>query len=417
MRRIFFILLLFAGFLNVQAQTNNSPYSIIGIGDMEDSYFDRTNGLANTGIAYRQGRSLICANPASYSGLDNQYFIGDIGIRAKYVQYTGNAVDPSNNTSTDITFRRFAIGTKIFKHLGTSMGLMPLTSENFEFHAPQAILGTINETANAYYQGYGGINRVYWTNSYEFFHHVSIGVNSSYLFGSISQKTILQNPSVSTAYVSTNKGTYYTGLYFDYGVQFFGSLGKSMDFTLGATFAPKTMLNAQQTIVILGIDSSTLKSETLNESLYSLPTSYGIGAALTLKKKYTLLADYKVQQWADLNYGGYNYALQNSSRASIGFEISNKKNIYNQMVEFSYLHVGLYYNNTYMNVFGRQIEDRGITMGFGINAKRSPLAYAVTFQYGVRGTTVDNLLRENYFNVSFLFSYRDFWFTKGKKFN
>ena len=232
----------------------------------------------------------------------------------------------------------------------------------------------------------------------------------------LSPKTILQNPSVA-CFVSTNKYTYYTGLYFDYGIQLFGAIGKSLDYTLGATFAPKSSLNAQSSIIILGRDSSTLKSETLNESLYALPTSYGFGAALTLKKKYTLLADYKVQQWSDLNYGGYNYALQNSSRASIGFEISHKRNIYGTLVEMSYLQAGLYYNNSYMNVFGKQIEDRGVTLGFGINAKRSPLGYNVTFQYGVRGTTVDNLLRENYFNISFVFSYRDFWLTRGRRFN
>src|SRR5882672_834062 len=216
MRITLTIFLSFVLFAKTEAQTNNSPYSIIGIGDIEDSYFNRTSGMANTGIGYRNGRSLLNNNPASLSGLENQFFTGEIGIRGKLVNYSGNPINVNNNTSSDITFRRFAAGIKITNHWGTSIGLVPFSSENYEFNAPQPVLGTTGEYANAYSQGYGGINRVYWANAYELFHHLSVGINSSYLFGSISQKTILQNPNSPSTYVSTNRNIFLSNLYFDY---------------------------------------------------------------------------------------------------------------------------------------------------------------------------------------------------------
>ena len=402
---------------NTYAQTNNSPYSVLGIGDIEDSYFNRTNGMAGTGIAYRTNRNLVNNNPASLTALENQFFIGEVGIRGKYITYTGAAVDPGSNTSFDITFRRVAFGTKIGRHWGTSVGLTPFSSENYEFNTPEPIQGTIGQTANAYYQGYGGVNRVYWANGFELFHHISLGLTASYLFGSLSQKSILQNPSIPSAYVSTNNNIFLSNFYLDYGIQYFGKIGKKWNFSIGGTFANKTDLNAQYSVLVLGIDSSVLKSQTTRETYFTLPNTYGVGLSLTRNQKYTFVADYKYQEWSPLNYNGYNYSLSNSYRASVGFEISQKKNVYNTLLETSFFHAGVYYGDTYLNVFGQQLKDMGATMGVGINAKRSPFAYTITFQYGVRGTANAQLIKENYFNISFLLSYRDFWFTRGKKFN
>jgi hypothetical protein len=81
MKKNLIISILIISFLEAQSQTNNSPYSVLGIGDIEDNYFNRTNGLANTGFAYRNNRSLVNNNPASLTALENQWFIGEIGLR------------------------------------------------------------------------------------------------------------------------------------------------------------------------------------------------------------------------------------------------------------------------------------------------------------------------------------------------
>ncbi len=411
------IFFLFVVFVKAGAQTNNSPYSILGIGDIEDSYFNRTSGMANTGIAYRNNRCLINNNPASFSALDNQLFTGEIGIRGKLINYSGKPINPAENTSSDITFRRFVLGIKLTKHWGTSIGMVPFSSENYEFNAPQPILGTNGETTSSYNQGFGGVNRVYWANAYDFFNHLSIGINSSYLFGSINQKTILENPALPSTYVSTTKNIFLSNLYFDYGLQYHGKISKKWDFSLGATFANKTDLNAEYSILILNADSLQLKNETTKETFFTLPASYGFGLALTKNKKYTFLADYRYQNWSSLHYSGFNYALQDSRRASIGFEISKTKNLYNTTYETNYFHAGLYYSNSYLNVYGQQINDIGGTLGFGINAKRSALSYDVSLQYGVKGTSSQQLIKENYFGLTVVFSYRDIWYTRGRKYD
>jgi hypothetical protein len=416
MKILAFILFLSVLSLQILAQTNNSPYSALGIGDIEDSYFNRTSGMANTGIAYRSNRFLIGNNPASFSAQDNQFFGGEIGVRGTLITYYGSSVNLNANKSSDITFRKVIFGIKPTKYWGLSVGLVPYSSQSYEFNNPQPILGTNGETSNAYYEGYGGLNKVYWANAYEFFHHLSIGVDFAYLFGSVQQKVILQDASQNEL-VSTNNNTFLSNFAMDYGIQYYTKITNKWDLSLGATFMAKTYLQAQNTVTVLGADSLQLTPPLVNEYLYKLPTSYGGGIALTKNKKYTFLADYKYQNWSALNYGGFNYALRDSRNYSVGFEYSKQKTAYNLVYETMYFQTGLYYKNSYLNVYGQQIEDMGATIGLGINAKRSALCYSFALQYGIKGTQSNQLIQEKYTSLTFTLSYRDIWYTKGRKYN
>lgn len=414
--RIFLTLLFSVVMLaNASAQTNNSPYSINGIGDLEDGFVNRTSGLASTGIAYRDNRYMITNNPAALSALDNQFFAGEIGIVGQYINYSGSPVSPTYSTSSDITYKRFTLGTKIFKHWGSAVGLAPFSSENYEYGNLQS-LGYSGATVPSYNEGYGGINKVFWSNAYEFFHHLSIGVTSSYLFGSINAKSIIQGPVGTAIYLSKNNNTFYSNFYFDYGLQYYTAINKHWNVTIGLVYANQGWLNTDQVITILNIDSVALRNkETVGT--FTIPASYGAGLSISYNKKYTFLADYRFQNWGMLHSNSSNFAYQNSERASIGFEVSKKKTAFNQLFETSFLQAGLYYSRSYLIMNGEPIDDIGVTAGFGVNSKRSPLSCNVMLQYGIKGTTNNNLIMERYLGATFIFSYRDFWYTRGRKFD
>jgi len=417
MRIIGFIILLTVSSIKLVAQSNNSPYSILGIGDIDNEFYNRTSGLASTGIAYRSDRFLINNNPASFSALGNQVFFGELGIKGSIIDYYGSGVDPASNQSSDITFRRLAIAAKIMKHWGTSVGLVPFSTVNYEFNAPLTIQGTYAELLNQYYQGNGGINKVYFANSYEFFNHLSLGIDLSYLFGSLQQKLIYQDLS-GAELLSQNISTSMTNLYIDYGLQFYTKIGKKWDFALGATFANKTDLNPYTNVTILASDSTQLLNEgSLQPTLLrQIPKSYGFGISISRDHKLTLLADYKYQNWSSLDYSFFNYALQDSRRFSVGIELSKNKKVYNSYVETKYLQAGFYYDESYINAYGQQIKDVGGTLGFGINSKRTLLSYCISLQLGVKGQNNAQLIQEKYANLNLAISFGDILYSKGKKF-
>jgi hypothetical protein len=406
--------------LGVMAQNNFLPYSQFGIGEVEDGFYNRTSGLANTGIGYRSNRFLINNNPAAFSGLANQYFSMETGIRGSFINYSGTPVDPGNTQSGDITFRRIAMGIKVAKNWGSSIGLVPFSTQNYEFNIPYFVQGNATQFANHYYQGHGSVNKAYWANSYEFFHHLSIGVDAGYIFGQLNQKDIIQN-GVGATQASTENDINLQNLYMTYGLQVYSNVGKHWSFVVGGTYSQKADLLASYNQIVLGSDSSTLQNNQLNEGYLSLPNSYGAGISVTHNDKYTWLADYRYQDWNSLQrknqYAGQGYTIASSERGSIGFEISKKRVFYNNRVELSYLQTGLYYGNSYLQINGKQIKDMGVTMGFGVNSLKSPLAYSIVFQYGIKGTTDNNLIRENYANVTFVINYGSIWYTKGKKFD
>jgi hypothetical protein len=396
------------------AQNNNAPYSIHALGDITDNTVNRTTGLGSTGIAYRNTRYLITNNPASLSGLDNQFFAGELGINAQYVNYSGNSVSQAEHQSSDITFKRFELGTKIFRHWGSAVGLVPYSEENYEYSGTRPI-GYNGGSLPSYDQGYGGLNKVFWANGYEFFNHLSIGITTSYLYGSINNKDILLGQG-SSVYLSKNNSTFYSNFFVDYGVQYYGSINKHWDFAIGATYSNQTSMNTETNITVLNIDSTALRNTT-TVGTYNIPTSYGVGISLTRNKKYTFLADYKFQNWASLRSSTGDYTYENSQRASVGFEISNKKIAYNTLYETSFFQAGFFYNRTYLIVNGTPIDDIGGSVGLGVNSKRSPLSVNIVLTYGIKGTVSNALIRENYVNASFIFSLREFWYTHGRKFD
>lgn len=422
------ITLLTVASLGVMAQNNFLPYSQFGFGELDNGFYNRTSGMAETGIAYRSNRFLINNNPASYSALTNQYFTMELSLRGSFIDYAGQPVTAAGNESGDLTFRRLVMGIKAAKWWGTSIGLVPYSTQNYEFNVPYYVQGSNQAVANQYTTGHGSVNKAYWAHSFEFWHHLSLGVEAGYIFGDLNQKTILQNSLTGASDASTTNDIFVQNLRMTYGLQLYGHLGKKLDYTLGGVYSQKAALLASPNKSVgTGTDSLTA---TGGGGLYNaqgadyymyLPNTYGGGFSVTYKHKYTWTGDYKYSDWNGVQrentYPGQDYNIISSERGSLGFEVSKKRAFYNNLVELSYIQAGLYYGKDYLQINGRQLHDMGVTVGFGVNSLKTPLAYNVILNYGIKGTTQNDLIRENYINLTFVINYGSVWFTKGRKFD
>jgi hypothetical protein len=76
--------------------------------------------------------------------------------------------------------------------------------------------------------------------------------------------------------------------------------------------------------------------------------------------------------------------------------------------------VGIKYINSYLSLFGNDINEYGISFGFGFPIKRSQTELDLSFEIGRRGTTKDGLIQENYVNIIFGVSIDEHWFHKRK---
>jgi hypothetical protein len=235
------------------------------------------------------------------------------------------------------------------------------------------------------------------------------------LGGSLLQRDSLFSTDVASS-IYTTKNIYVRNLYLDYGLQYHLKFSKKWNATLGFTYAPETPLRAQNTAVIKDGKCDTLSNVTLTNTVFTLPANTGFGISIIKDNKLTFLADYRYQAWSSLNVSGINYRLVNSNRYSAGVEYSKQKEYQGSKFEVSYLQAGAFYNQSYLQISNEQIADRGFTLGAGFNSKRSTLSYHFSFEYGIRGSGITPV-KENYVNFTIGLSYKDFWNTKGRKYN
>src|SRR5664279_391883 len=233
--------------------------------------------MANTGIAYRNNTYIILNNPAAISDLQNQLFIAELSSRGKFVTYSGKDV-PTHLTGKDFSVERISLGMRITKWWGSSIGLMPFSTSNYSFSGTKSLEGT-NSTLPVEYDGSGGINRYFFANGFRITKNFSIGINTSFLGGSLTQKDSLTSPDLSTA-LYTTKNIYIRNLYLEYGLQYQIPVTKKWDVNLGATYSQKTALRAQTTALVKDNTGDTLSNRVVTDNFFTLPNTMGFGIAV-----------------------------------------------------------------------------------------------------------------------------------------
>lgn len=393
------------------AQNNSSPYSVLGIGDIESSSFNRYTGMASAGVALSDSRYINNSNAASLTALLPRFYSFELSERYKQVLYSGAGVVPPNNKTSDFQVRRLTLAAKITKHWGSSIGLMPFSTSSYNFTSLKVIQGTL-ENISATYQGQGGVNQAYWANGYQITKNTSIGVTSSILFGSLTQTENLESAGSAGTLITTSNN-FLHNYYFNFSLLTKLKLNKHWLSTYGITFTPITALHSTYTVNVT--DSSTgaaIKTGTPVYGYFRLPMGINAGIALIKDNKYTFTVNAQTQQWGSLNDVGQNYQLVNSSRISLGFQSSSLvKNYFNQDYEKGFFQLGLYAGNSYLRVNNQQLTDFGATIGYGRNSFRSPLGWVAALELGREGSTNQSVLSQNYVNLTITLSYLDFFNT------
>lgn len=396
------------------SQNMNSPYSIYGIGDIDTKSYNRTSGMGGTGLALRSSYYMIDNNPAAISGLTRSFYIVDAALTGKSVTYKGEPVDATNSNNKDFWIKRLSLGVKLNDHWASSIGFGQYSNVNYKFYGTQTVEGT---TANylASYEGDGGVNEYYWTNAVSLGKHWSFGVKSSIIAGSINQTETVVDENLSSA-ISTTVQDYYGKARFQFGTIYSTALSKKLDLSIGGKYIPKTNMTSERSLNITQNSAVIVENETLKYSKFSLPETYGAGIAIKHNKKTTFAADYVYEDWSSLKIKEQGWQLISNNRLSAGVEFSRQARVKNLLMEKRFFQLGAFYNSAYLQVRNEPIKEFGISAGMG-GIIGNGLLYTLALEAGRRGTTQQKLIRENYVQLTFSFSYRDFLATRGRKYD
>jgi len=396
------------------SQNMNSPYSVYGIGDIDFRAYNRTNGMASTGLALSSSFYLIDNNPAAIAGLTRSFYLINATAAGKFVQYSGEPITAGNSSNKDFWVKRFGLAIKLNKIWAGSIGISQFSNINYRFTGSKSVDGSATKYITGY-EGDGGLNEYYWTNAVSLGKHFSVGLKSSIIAGPINQTETISDEALQSV-ITTKQQDYLGQARFQTGALYSAILNKRWGFSIGGKFIPKTRMISERTLTVTENDAVIVNDEFLKNDRFYLPNIYAAGIAFNHDKKTTFAIDYTYEDWSSLNIKQNGWRLISSNRFSAGVEFSKQQMRLNQSVEKRYFQLGGFINNTYLQIRNKAVNEFGFTAGMG-GALNSNLLYSISAEAGQRGTTQAKLIKENYFQFTLGFSFRDYLFSKGRKYD
>jgi len=424
-KKIVFIILSILLVLPVTGQVNTySPYSRFGLGELRLPGFGQGRAMGASGIAIRSNKQINYINPASYTAIDTMSFIFDFGIKGSSTNYMdGELTSNLKNVNLD----HLAIAFSINDWWKASAGVSPYSYTGYSIleQGDNPELGLVDYS----FEGDGGLNRLYVGTSFKLFNKLSIGVNMNNFFGYLENTKNVSFPGdidASESYMEDRMVI--SGRSFNFGLQYHETFAEKYFVNLGVIYEPESKLKSEQTLLIhniysgnaVALNDSTIinpqfeleRTENSGEVIY--PQKLGAGLAFGLTDRLIITGEYSTQKWSESRIMGESDSLINSNSYNFGVEVTpNPQALRGYFNRVNY-RVGGYYSNSYLSIRGEQINDYGITFGVGLPFKGTNTTFNLGMVLGQRGTTDNNLIKENYGIINVSFTLHDFWFFKRK---
>lgn len=407
--------ILFSTLLLAQEGTS-SPYSFYGIGDIKFKGSVENRSMGSISVL-PDSIHINIQNPAQLAGLK----LSGLALGGTYANTKSISEDQegkSRRTSLDY----MAIGLPLGK-IGIGFGLIPFSSVGYKIskttEASNENSGTIQK-----YNGIGGVNKVFLGFGYSLTKKINIGATMQYNFGTIETTGLLYQTDLQYGSRETNISEL-GGVNFDIGATYQTKLKGKLSLFSSLIFTPESNLKLSNTrnIQIVQLLSSSaisiIQSENIavGNSTLKLPSKLALGAGFGEIKKWLLGTEITFLNNSVMSNrinNITNSSFENSIRYSLGGYFIPNYNSYATYYKRIVYRGGLRYENTGLVIENKSITDFAGNVGFGLPLTGTFSNLNIGLEFGKRGTTYNNLVQENYFNISVGLSLSDKWFVKRK---
>jgi hypothetical protein len=431
--------------LGFSQATNVSPYSRYALGDINPGWFAQNTAMGGTTVSMVDSFQVNVLNPASYCFTAYQSPVLDVSFRGRFIDLSTNS---SSTKANYFHVNNIVLALPVSKRFGAAIGLLPFSTSGYNITFSQ-VNESVGGTVNTFYQGQGGINRAFLGLSFmpvrTKTNMFSIGANFSYLFGDLQKTRKLIYPNETGLFNSKITNSIFArDFMFDGGIYYRNIINPRQQVSIGFATSLGTSLSCNRSVLAHTIApvseafvDTVLYIESEKGSVF-IPPKYNIGLTYDFKAsagsknsnyKLTLSAQYNFQDWSkyteEFPSSVYSDTLNSTSGINFGVQyiphvlaVGSGKVKPLKLVNYR---AGFYTSKNYLNIDNNSINNWGVTCGLGIPLWASSLSYSMlnlSFEYGSRGTTSNNLLLEKYygFHIGFAFcpSRVDRWFVKRK---
>ena len=183
------------GCASASAQNSEiSPYSRFGYGALSDYSNASQKAMGGVGLASRSGEAINFMNPASYAAIDSVTFLFDIAANIKSLS-TSETRDGVKKSGKDFTggLDYVALQFPMTRYGGMAIGMVPYSEVGYKFGSE--ISNGTNE-----YQGSGTLNELFVGLAARPFKGFTVGLNFSYLFGTLLNDTYIYSASTTSLF-------------------------------------------------------------------------------------------------------------------------------------------------------------------------------------------------------------------------
>lgn len=415
-----FLLVILVVIIPIIANSQNSvssPYSRYGIGNTNIYNNAINNSMGGIGYTMRANNHVNYLNPASYSAIDTNSLVFDIGFYSELVFLSTNDNKSRGNNSS---ISHILIGLPIHKTTKLAFGLLPMSNVNYT--SSETISDTVLGSHKKEYGADGGISKALLGLSYYPISNLSFGANFEYLFGNYYKSSTLSFPDSLYMYSSRKEENYNINSFnFNLGAQYYHKLNNGDKLGFGLVYNMPLKLSTDNVFSYYTFTTSAgleyVKDsilETSSKGKISYPQSIGLGLSYEREGDFYIGMDGNYTSWSDFLFQSdrFNQNLVDDYRVSIGSQW--RPNAYGTYFEKMVYRAGISYNTGMLEIFDTRLNQIGVSLGFGLPIKKSNTLINFSIEYQKRGSRDNGLIREDYIKFGLSFSAKDNWFFKRK---
>ena len=396
--------------------TSSSPYSFFGIGDQAKIKSVEEIAMGQMGGVLNSEYQLSFTNPASYASLLWTTYAFSGGNKVTKID---DGLDTQTSSAASLTY--IALGIPIRGNQGLAFGLQLNTAVGYSLLDQRFDDDILLETNLL--SGDGGTNRVFIGYGYKLPYNINIGLEAAYVFGGIENSMLNRRLDVLLA-TKYKTESYVKGFSYKIGAQYTKDFSNNLKLKLGTSFEIGHDLDEKGDEYIIlqenTPDGNIRHIDTISNYTAKIksPLKTVLSAGIGKNNKWFVGTEYTFQDALEFSGGIYDnitsYNYENSSVISLGGFFTPKFNSisnYWKRVTYrgglNYKKLGLVINDTEINEYGMSF---GVSLPIGLRLSNVNFG----FELGKRGTTDNNLIKENYYNFRLSLSLNDKWFRKQK---
>lgn len=391
----------------------NSPYSGYGVGMLTNTTNGSIAAMGGVGYAMQNPYYINFKNPASYVAFDSLSFIADASL---------SIISGKLKTNTLVQKTSYAranylmMGLPVVKNWRTSAGIVPFSDMGYKVYDAY-------DDYTFTYNGEGGLMQLYWGNAFKLWKGLSVGINTSYMFGTLSSIRYVEFNGENFYNTRIARSIYVDGIYFSAGLQYFTNIKENHKLGFGVVYENSAYIWARENLLINYYEdpySSTTSYDTLinkvgTKGTLKLPQTIGVGISYCFKNKLLVGIDVSWQNWSKYEIMGKSDSLRDALIGSVGFQytadpLSTK---YINKVSFR---AGAKYSTGYFTIHNAPISEYAFTLGVGFPLKSftSNSSINIMAEFGQMGTLKNDLILQNYFKFSINFILQEKWYQRVK---